>query len=77
MSDVDRLVDLITEKVRARLATQGAAGPSLTTLKPRDRGECTDDAAPGADCATCGSCVVRRRSRRAYVGGDRWVVGTA
>ncbi len=76
MSDVDRLVDLITEKVRARLATTGAAGPSLAALKPRDRGECTDDAAPGADCATCGSCVVRRPwSVRAMEGAGAMRVG--
>jgi len=55
-SDVDRLVDLITAKVRARM--QGT--PSLVTLPPRDRGDCTDDSAPGEDCASCGVCVVRR-----------------
>ncbi|HVK77028.1 MAG TPA: deoxyribose-phosphate aldolase [Kofleriaceae bacterium] len=55
MSDVDRLVELITARVRERLA-----GPSLTAVKPRDRGPCVNDAAPGEDCAGCGACVVRR-----------------
>ena len=54
-SDVDRLVDLITAKVRERLH-----GPALAVLPPRDRGECTDDSAPGEDCTSCGVCVVRR-----------------
>jgi deoxyribose-phosphate aldolase len=60
-SDVDKLVDIITAKVRERLgAPNGQSGPSLTVLRPRDRGECHDDTAPGEDCASCGSCVVRR-----------------
>lgn len=67
MSDVDRLVELITQRVQQRLGAPGAAaagtaaklGASLA-LAPRDRGECTDDSAPGEDCASCGSCVVRR-----------------
>src|SRR5437763_15333162 len=56
-SDVDRLVDLITQRVRDRLGSQPAA--KLAVL-PRDRGACDDDSAPGEDCASCGSCVVRR-----------------
>lgn len=76
MSDVDRLVDLITDKVRARLAAQSVAGPGLTTIKPRDRGDCTADDAPGADCASCGSCVVRRPwSVRAMEGAGAMRVG--
>ncbi len=55
MSDVDKLVDLITARVRERLA-----GPSLAVIQPSDRGPCHDDTAPGEDCASCGSCVVRR-----------------
>ena len=51
--DIDRLVDIITERVRARLG--GSAG---LPLAPRDRGPCTDDS--NEDCASCGSCVVRR-----------------
>lgn len=57
--DIDQLVDLIADRVRARLG----AGVSLPTipksaLLPRDRGECVD--APDEDCSTCGACVVRR-----------------
>ena len=55
MSDVDRLVEIITQRVKERL------GPSAKlNVLPRDRGECNDDSAPGEDCASCGSCVVRR-----------------
>ncbi len=57
MSDVDRLVELITKRVQERLGSQPAA--KLNVL-PRDRGDCIDDSAPGEDCAECGSCVVRR-----------------
>src|SRR5579863_6829188 len=56
-SEVDRLVELITQRVQERLATRPAA--KLAVL-PRDRGACNDDSAPGEDCASCGSCVVRR-----------------
>ena len=58
MSDVDRLVELITQKVQERL--QGAHPRAKLALLPRDRGPCDDDSAPGEDCASCGSCVVRR-----------------
>src|SRR3569623_3046281 len=57
MSDVDRLVELITQRVKERL--NGSPGAKLNVL-PRDRGECYDDSAPGEDCAECGSCGVRR-----------------
>lgn len=57
MSDVDRLVELITKRVQERLGSQPAA--KLNVL-PRDRGDCDNDAAPGEDCASCGACVVRR-----------------
>jgi deoxyribose-phosphate aldolase len=57
MSDVDRLVELITQRVQERL--NGQPRVKLNVL-PRDRGECNDDTAPGEDCAGCGSCVVRR-----------------
>ena len=71
MSDVDRLVDLITARVRERLS-----GPSLTVVKPRDRGECHDDQAPGEDCTGCGACVVRRPwSVRAMEGAGAMRVG--
>ena len=56
-SDVDRLVEIITKKVQERLTGQPTA---KLALLPRDRGDCTDDSAPGEDCASCGSCVVRR-----------------
>lgn len=45
-SDIDRLVDIITDRVRARLG--------------RDRGPCTSDSGPDNDCSTCGACVIRR-----------------
>src|SRR5262245_18956261 len=51
-ADSDRLVDVIAERVRARL------GRSLPVVAPRDRGPCTDDSAE--DCGECGVCVIRR-----------------
>ena len=48
-TDIDRLVDLITDRVRARLG--GPTKPDITT-------PC--DAGPSDDCASCGACVVRR-----------------
>jgi deoxyribose-phosphate aldolase len=57
MSDVDRLVELIAERVKARLGDKPAA---KLALAPRDRGACDDDGAPGEDCAGCGVCVIRR-----------------
>jgi len=57
MSEVDRLVEMITQRVQERLGSRPAA--KLAVL-PRDRGPCDDDSAPGEDCASCGSCVVRR-----------------
>ena len=57
MSEVDRLVEIITQRVQERLGSRPAA--KLAVL-PRDRGPCDDDSAPGEDCASCGSCVVRR-----------------
>jgi deoxyribose-phosphate aldolase len=57
MSDVDRLVEIIAQRVQERLNT--TPGAKLALL-PRDRGECNDDSAPGEDCAGCGACVVRR-----------------
>ncbi len=56
MSDVDRLVELITQRVQERLK----GTPAKLNVLPRDRGACDDDSAPGEDCASCGSCVVRR-----------------
>ena len=71
-SDVDRLVDLITERVRARMSG------STSALPPAQRGECTNDEAPGEDCASCGSCVVRRPwSVRAMEGAGALRVGAA
>jgi deoxyribose-phosphate aldolase len=46
-SDIDRLVDLIAERVRSRLQAV-----------PSERGPCLDDS--GEDCSSCGACVVRR-----------------
>jgi len=73
-ADVDRLVDMIVDRVRERLQGQPAA-VKLNVL-PRDRGECNDDSAPGEDCASCGSCVVRRPwSVRAMEGSGAMRVG--
>ncbi len=75
MSDVDRLVEIITQKVQARLAGSPAA---KLALAPRDRGDCVDDSAPGEDCASCGSCVVRRPwSVRAMEGAGAMRIGAA
>lgn len=74
MSDVDRLVELITQRVKERLHGQPAQ-VKLNVL-PRDRGECNDDSAPGEDCAGCGACVVRRPwSVRAMEGAGAMRVG--
>jgi deoxyribose-phosphate aldolase len=74
--DVDRLVELITAKVRERIGNVPAA-PRLA-LVPRERGECNDDSAPGEDCASCGVCVVRRPwSVRAMEGAGAMRVGAA
>jgi deoxyribose-phosphate aldolase len=63
--DIDRLVDIIAERVRARLdgsapapARGGPTGNGSLALLPRDRGPCTDDT--NEDCTSCGACVVRR-----------------
>jgi len=71
MTDVDRLVEMITQRVQQRLGT-----PGKLALVPRDRGECNDDSAPGEDCASCGVCVVRRPwSVRALEGAGAMRVG--
>ncbi len=73
MSEVDRLVELITQRVQERMGT-----PAKLAVLPRDRGECNDDSAPGEDCASCGSCVVRRPwSVRAMEGAGALRVGAA
>src|SRR5690348_6405668 len=77
MSDVDRLVELITQRVKERLNDRldGRPQAKLNVL-PRDRGECNDDSAPGEDCNECGSCVVRRPwSVRAMEGAGAMRVG--
>src|SRR5690606_30217864 len=75
MSDVDRLVELITQRVKERLHSDARPHVKLNVL-PRDRGECNDDAAPGEDCTECGSCVVRRPwSVRAMEGAGAMRVG--
>ncbi len=72
--DVDKLVDMIVDRVKQRLSAQPAA-VRLNVL-PRDRGECNDDTAQGEDCASCGSCVVRRPwSVRAMEGAGAMRVG--
>jgi deoxyribose-phosphate aldolase len=83
MTDVDRLVEIIAQRVQERLsipavrATPAAgAGAAKLALVPRDRGECNDDSAPGEDCASCGVCVVRRPwSVRALEGAGAMRVG--
>ncbi|WP_428266979.1 deoxyribose-phosphate aldolase [Haliangium sp.] len=64
--DIDRLVDIITERVRARLGASSplsapsaaSAGRRSLPVLARDRGPCVDD--NDEDCASCGACVVRR-----------------
>jgi deoxyribose-phosphate aldolase len=79
MTEVDRLVEIITQRVQERLQSPGASGsPGKLALAPRDRGECNDDSAPGEDCAGCGVCVVRRPwSVRAVEGAGAMRVGAA
>ena len=78
MSDVDRLVELITQRVQERLSSAPGGAAAKLALAPRDRGECTDDTAPGEDCACCGACVVRRPwSVRAAEGAGAMRVGAA
>jgi deoxyribose-phosphate aldolase len=73
MSDVDRLVELVTAKVKERLG-----GAAKLAVLPRDRGACDDDGAPGEDCASCGTCVIRRPwSVRAVEGAGAARVGAA
>lgn len=77
-TEVDRLVEIITQRVAARIGGGAASSASASTLPlaPRDRGECHDDGAPGEDCASCGSCVVRRPwSVRAMEGAGAMRVG--
>ena len=81
-TEVDRLVEIITQRVAARIgsaappASSSSSLASLAALAPRDRGACNDDGAPGEDCAGCGSCVVRRPwSVRAVEGAGAMRVG--
>ncbi len=78
-TEVDRLVEIITQRVAARIGGAPAGSntaSSLSSLAPRDRGACNDDGAPGEDCAGCGSCVVRRPwSVRAVEGAGAMRVG--
>jgi deoxyribose-phosphate aldolase len=79
MTEVDRLVEIITQRVQERLGAPGARGTAgKLALAPRDRGECNDDSAPGEDCTSCGVCVVRRPwSVRAVEGAGAMRVGAA
>ncbi len=75
-TEVDRLVEIITQRVAARIGGGASAPVSATAALPRDRGECHDDSAAGEDCASCGSCVVRRPwSVRAMEGAGAMRVG--
>lgn len=70
-TEVDRLVEIITQRVAARIG-----GAASSHLPARERGECHDDGAPGEDCSSCGSCVVRRPwSVRAMEGAGAMRVG--
>jgi deoxyribose-phosphate aldolase len=53
--DIDALVELIAQKVQARLGGGGRL-PVIGGGTP----DCLDDSAPGENCSSCGSCVVRR-----------------
>jgi deoxyribose-phosphate aldolase len=53
--EVERLVQVIADRVRARLPGGSFSAPVALRDIP-----CDDDSAPGADCASCGLCVVRR-----------------
>lgn len=75
-TEVDRLVEIITQRVAARIGGGAAAPVSANAALPRDRGECHDDGAAGEDCTSCGSCVVRRPwSVRAMEGAGAMRVG--
>ena len=54
--DVEKLVALIADRVRARL---GDAAPKKLPVLLRDI-PCDNDTADGNDCKECGLCVVRR-----------------
>ena len=41
-------------------AVAEATRTALRMLPPRERGACNNDDAPGEDCTSCGSCVIRR-----------------
>src|SRR5438552_19100428 len=74
MTEVDRLVEIIAQRVQERLG--GSSAPAKLALIPRDRGDCNDDSAPGEDWASCGVCVVRRPwSVRALEGAGAMRVG--
>ncbi|MEZ4362236.1 MAG: deoxyribose-phosphate aldolase [Kofleriaceae bacterium] len=74
-SEVDRLVEIITQRVAARLGGPPTAA-AASSVPARDRGPCTDDSAPGEDCASCGTCVIRRPwSVRAMEGAGAMRVG--
>lgn len=53
-NDLDRLVDVIADRVRARLGSL----PVIQAPVSAGPNDCLNDA--DQDCATCGSCVVRR-----------------
>jgi deoxyribose-phosphate aldolase len=55
--DVERLVQEIADRVRARLDVGVLAGAMPVALRDIP---CDDEGAPGNDCASCGLCVVRR-----------------
>ncbi len=55
-NDIEQLVSLITDRVQARLSQQ--QGLVVINSTEKSSGGCTDDT--DQDCASCGSCVVRR-----------------
>jgi deoxyribose-phosphate aldolase len=60
MDDVDRLVAIITDRVKARLNGAAARSPSLPMLSRAELRDtpCTEH--PGEQCNDCGMCAARR-----------------
>ncbi len=63
--ELDRLVEIIAERVRARISSPSSMAANrtatMTTALPVLRDiSCDDDSSPHNDCANCGLCVVRR-----------------
>jgi deoxyribose-phosphate aldolase len=57
--DIERLVEVIAERVRARLDAPAPAAPRASLAVVKDT-PCTTEVPSKEDCEECGSCVVRR-----------------